>query len=104
MSFVHLRTHTEYSVVDGTLRVDDAVAAAARDHQPACAITDLNNLFGAIKFYTAARKNGVKPIIGCDLWLEPDPERGDDKHGSRLLVLVQNQQGYLNLCELLAQA
>ncbi len=101
MSFVHLRTHTEYSVVDGILRVDDAIAAAARDAQVACAITDLSNLFGAIKFYTAARKKGVKPIIGCDLWLEP--EEGD-KHGSRLLVLVQNHQGYLNLCELLARA
>ena len=101
MSFVHLRTHTEYSVVDGTLRVDDAVAAAARDGQPACAITDLNNLFGAVKFYSAARKKGVKPIIGCDLWLEP---QGDEKQGSRLLVLVSNAQGYHNLCELLAQA
>jgi DNA polymerase III subunit alpha len=101
MSFVHLRTHTEYSVVDGILRVDDAVGAAARDGQVACGITDLSNLFGAIKFYTAARKKGVKPIIGCDLWLEP--EEGD-KHGSRLLVLVQNHQGYLNLCELLARA
>jgi DNA polymerase III subunit alpha len=101
MSFVHLRTHTEYSVVDGTLRVDDAVAAAARDGQAACAITDLSNLFGAIKFYTAARKKGVKPIIGCDLWLEPE---GGEKQGSRLLVLVQNHQGYLNLCELLARA
>jgi DNA polymerase III subunit alpha len=101
MSFFHLRTHTEYSVVDGTLRVDDAASAAARDGQAACAITDLSNLFGAIKFYTAARKKGVKPIIGCDLWLEPE---GSDKHGSRLLVLVQNQQGYLNLCELLARA
>ncbi len=101
MTFIHLRTHTEYSVVDGTLRVDDAVAAAARDGQAACAITDLSNLFGAIKFYTAARKKGVKPIIGCDLWLEP---AGGDKQGSRLLVLVQNRQGYLNLCELLARA
>jgi DNA polymerase III subunit alpha len=101
MSFVHLRTHTEYSVVDGTLRVDDAAAAAARDGQAACAITDLSNLFGAIKFYTAARKKGVKPIIGCDLWLEPE---GGEKQGSRLLVLVQNHQGYLNLCELLARA
>jgi DNA polymerase III subunit alpha len=101
MSFVHLRTHTEYSVVDGTLRVDEAVGAAALDGQAACAITDLSNLFGAIKFYTAAGKKGVKPIIGCDLWLEP--EEGD-KHGSRLLVLVQNHQGYLNLCELLARA
>jgi len=103
-SFVHLRTHTEYSVVDGTLRIDDALAAAARDGQPACAITDLSNLFGAVKFYGAARKKGVKPVIGCDLWLEPEPGRAGDKQTSRLLVLVQDGQGYLNLCQLLAQA
>ncbi|HET9822503.1 MAG TPA: DNA polymerase III subunit alpha [Burkholderiaceae bacterium] len=101
MAFVHLRTHTEFSVVDGTLRVDDAVAAAARDGQPACAITDLSNLFGAVKFYGAARKRGVKPLIGCDLWLEPE---GGEKQGSRLLVLVQDGTGYHNLCELLARA
>jgi DNA polymerase-3 subunit alpha len=101
MSYVHLRTHTEYSVVDGILRIDDAVNAAASDSQPACAITDLSNLFGAVKFYSAARKKGVKPIIGCDLWLEPE---GGEKQISRLLVLVRNAQGYLNLCELLARA
>src|SRR5690349_12591923 len=64
MAFVHLRTHTEYSVVDGTLRIDDAVAVAAADGQPALAITDLGNLFGAIKFYGAARRAGVKPLLG----------------------------------------
>ena len=101
MSFVHLRTHTEYSVVDGILRVDDAVAAAKADRQAACAITDLNNLFGTVKFYSAARKAGVKPLIGCDIWLEPE---GDEKQPSRLLLLVQNNAGYLHLCEMLAAA
>ena len=104
MSFVHLRTHTEYSVVDGTLRIDDAAAAARADGQPALAITDLANLFGAIKFYKACRGKGIKPIIGADIYLEPDPEiSGSDKQASRLLLLVQNRQGYLNLCELLAR-
>ncbi|HEY4081566.1 MAG TPA: DNA polymerase III subunit alpha [Burkholderiaceae bacterium] len=101
MAFVHLRTHTEYSVVDGTLRTDDAAAAAAKDGQVALAITDLANLFGAIKFYSACRKKGVKPVIGADCWLEPE---GSDKNPSRLLLLVQNTQGYLNLCELLSRA
>jgi len=59
MTFVHLRTHTEFSVVDGTLRVDDAVKAAAQDGQPAMAITDLANLFDGVKFYSGARKKGV---------------------------------------------
>ena len=63
--FIHLRLHTEFSVVDGTNRIDDTVAQAAADGQPALAITDLNNLFGAVKFYKAARDKGVKPVIGA---------------------------------------
>jgi DNA polymerase-3 subunit alpha len=101
MSFVHLRTHTEYSVVDGTLRIDDAAAAARRDGQPALAITDLANVFGAVKFYKACRDRGVKPLIGADLWMQPE---AGERQPSRLLVLVQDSQGYLNLCELLARA
>ena len=101
MSFVHLRTHTEFSVVDGTLRIADAVAAARADSQVACAITDLSNLFGSVKFYSACRAAGVKPIIGSDIWLEPE---AGEKQGSRLLLLVQNDAGYLHLCELLARA
>ena len=101
MSFVHLRTHTEFSVADGTLRVGDAVAAAAADGQGAIAITDLGNLFGAIKLYSAARKRGVKPILGADVHVEPEAR---EKLPSRLLLLVQNRQGYLNLCELLSRA
>ncbi|MCK6423644.1 MAG: DNA polymerase III subunit alpha [Burkholderiaceae bacterium] len=106
MTFVHLRTHTEFSVVDGTLRVDDAVKAAARDGQPALAITDLANLFGGVKFYNAARKKGVKPLLGADIWLEPDVAgpAGEPRAASRLLLLVQSKTGYLNLCELLSRA
>ncbi len=100
MAFIHLRTHTEFSVVDGTLRIDEAVGAAGADRQGALAITDLSNLFGAVKFYSAARKAGVKPIIGADVWLEPE---GSEKSASRLLLLVQNNQGYLNLCDLLSR-
>jgi DNA polymerase-3 subunit alpha len=102
MAFIHLRTHTEFSVVDGTLRIDELMAAAAADTQPALAITDLSNLFGTVKFYSAARKKGVKPIIGADVWVEPDPASGDKQPG-RLLLLAQNKTGYLNLCELLSR-
>jgi DNA polymerase-3 subunit alpha len=100
--FVHLRLHTEFSVVDGTNRIDDIVAAAAADAQPALAITDLNNLFGAIKFYKAARGKGVKPLIGAEVVFEGLGK--DVQVLSRMLLLVQNQQGYLNLSELLARA
>ena len=105
-NFVHLRSHTEFSVVDGTLRIDDAVDAAAKDGQAAMAITDLSNLFGGIKFYNAARKKGVQPIIGVDIWLEPDgpATAGDARPATRLLLLVQDRQGYLNLCEILSRA
>jgi DNA polymerase III subunit alpha len=100
--FVHLRLHTEFSVVDGTNRIDDTVKAAAGDRQPALAITDLNNLFGAIKFYKAARGAGVKPIIGAEILLQG--LASDSFMLSRVVVLVQNHKGYLNLCELLARA
>jgi DNA polymerase-3 subunit alpha len=100
--FVHLRLHTEFSVVDGTNRVDEIVKAAASDGQPALAITDLNNLFGAIKFYKEARSNGVKAIIGAELMVDGLAKEAGQL--SRMVVLVQSRQGYLNLCELLARA
>jgi DNA polymerase III subunit alpha len=99
--FVHLRLHTEFSIVDGTNRIDETVKAAGADRQPALAITDLNNLFGAIKFYKEARGAGVKPIIGCEIMLQGLGK--DAGMLSRMVVLVQSKQGYLNLCELLAR-
>ncbi len=100
--FIHLRLHTEFSVVDGTNRIDEIVNAAAADGQPALAITDFNNLFAAIKFYKEARGKGVKPLLGAEISLEG---MGKDAASlSRIIVLVQNTQGYLNLSELLARA
>ena len=100
--FVHLRLHTEFSVVDSTCRIDDVVSIAAKDGQPALAITDLNNLFGTVKFYKEGRGKGLKPIIGTEINLEGlGAELGTI---SRVVLLVQNQQGYLNICELLARA
>ena len=100
-SFVHLRCHSEYSIVDGIVRIDDYVAAAKQDAMPALALTDLSNLFGAIKFYKATRENGIKPLIGCDVWLENSKNR-DQAH--RALLLVQSHAGYLLLCQLLSRA
>ena len=100
--FVHLRTHTEFSVIDATIRIDDVVKAAADDGQGALAITDLNNLFGTVKFYKEARGKGVKPIIGAEVFLEG---MGAEAAAlSRIVLLVQSTQGYLNLSELLARA
>ena len=67
--FVHLRLHSEYSVVDGIVRIDEAVEKAAADAMPALALTDLSNLFGLVKFYQEARNKGIKPIVGCDVWI-----------------------------------
>jgi len=114
--FVHLRLHTEFSVVDGTLRIDDAVAAAASDGQPAMGITDLSNLFGGVKFYKAARGAGMKPVLGAEVFVQglggPDaavagqplsPAAQAQHAFPKMLLLVQDRQGYLNLSELLAR-
>ena len=98
--FVHLRLHTEFSVVDGTNRIDELAKAAAKEGQPALAITDLSNLFGAIKFYKEMRGKGVKPILGAEVFVEGEAGAAP----SRILLLVQGHQGYLNLSELLARA
>ena len=87
--------------MDGTVRIDTYVDCAAKDQMPALALTDLNNLFGAIKFYKTARGAGIKPIIGCDLWLE-NPQNRDQAY--RLMLLCQNLEGYSKLCALLSRA
>ena len=100
-TFVHLRLHGEFSVVDGTVRIDDAVRAAADDRMPALALTDLANLFGLVKFYTAARNAGVKPIAGCDVWITHASERDAP---FRALLLAADRSGYLRLCDWLTRA
>jgi DNA polymerase-3 subunit alpha len=99
--FVHLRMHSEFSVADGIVRVEEAVKRAAADGMPALALTDMANVFGMVKFYGAARAGGVKPVIGADCWLQNEADR--DKP-YRLLLLCQSRAGYLRLCELLSRA
>jgi DNA polymerase-3 subunit alpha len=100
-AFVHLRLHSEFSITDGIVRIDEAVERAAADGMPALAITDLANVFGMVKFYKAARAAGVKPVLGCDVWVTNESER--DKP-YRLLLLAQSHKGYLRLSELLTRA
>src|SRR4051794_18970160 len=100
-AFVHLRLHSEYSIVDGIVRIDDAIDAAVADGMPALGLTDLGNVFGLIKFYREARSRGIKPIAGCDVWISNETDR--DKP-FRLLLLCQNHAGYLKLCDLLTRA
>jgi DNA polymerase III subunit alpha len=99
--FVHLRLHSEYSVTDGIVRLDDAVARAVAYGMPALALTDLSNFFGLVKFYRSARGKGVKPVLGADVFIanESDPDRP-----GRLLLFCRTHPGYLQLCELLSRA
>ncbi|MGB7596701.1 MAG: PHP domain-containing protein, partial [Gallionella sp.] len=100
-TFIHLRLHSEYSISDGMVRINEAVAAAKRDSMPALALTDLNNFFGLVKFYKAARSEGIKPVIGCDVYISNDADQ-DRPH--RMLLLCQSGAGYLTLCRLLSRA
>ena len=101
--FVHLRLHTEYSVADGTCRIDDVVKRAVEFSQPALAITDIHNLFGAVKFYSASRHSGVQPILGAEVHLTLS-DISITAANCKILLLVQSQKGYLNLCELLTRS
>jgi DNA polymerase-3 subunit alpha len=99
--FVHLRMHSEYSVSDGIVRLEQAVQRAAADGMPALGLTDLANLFGLVKFYGAARVAGIKPVVGADCWVQNPADR--DKP-SRILLLCASRPGYLRLCDLLSRA
>ncbi len=99
--FIHLRLHSEYSISDGIVQVDQAIARAAADGMPALGISDLANLFGMVKFYKGARSKGLKPIVGVDAWITNEAER--DKP-SRVLLICKNRKGYGQLCELLTRA
>lgn len=102
-NFVHLRMHSEYSIVDGIVRIDDAIHTVKESGGIALGLTDLMNVFGALRFYTHAMAAGIKPIIGCDLWIE-NTQRGQRDEPYRITIFCQNHQGYLSLCSLLTRA
>ncbi len=99
--FVHLRVHTEYSMVDGLVRVKPLISKVAKLNMPAVAISDVNNLFALVKFYQAAQRAGIKPIVGADLFLKNEAESGAP---SRITLICQNRQGYSNLTNLISLA
>ncbi|QGZ32012.1 DNA polymerase III subunit alpha [Stutzerimonas stutzeri] len=100
VSFVHLRLHTEYSLVDGLVRVKPLVKAVAGVGMPAVAVTDQSNMCSLVKFYKAAQGAGIKPICGADIWLA---NRDEDGPLSRLTLLAMNGKGYRNLTELISR-
>src|ERR1700755_3409308 len=99
--FVHLRLHTEYSLIDSVVRVPELVDAVAACGMSAVGVTDQNNLFAMVKFYRAALAKGVKPIIGVDLLVR---EIGERAQASRLTLFCQSQSGYRNATRLLSRA
>ena len=100
-NFVHLRAHSEFSLVDGLLRVGPMVEQVARMGMPAVAITDVCNLFALIKFYRKARQAGLKPIVGCDISIR---DNNQTDQVSELTLLVMDQLGYKNLTNLISRA
>ena len=97
--FIHLHVHSEYSLVDGLVRIKPLIKAVAAAGMPAVAVTDQSNLFGMVKFYSTATYAGIKPIVGVDVWLHNEL---DANQPSRLLLLCQNMEGYHNLTELVS--
>ncbi len=100
--FVHLHLHTQYSLLDGAIRIDDLIAKASRYNMPAIAITDHGSMFGVIEFYLKCRKAGIKPIIGSELYLAPDSRFSREANGIaeaayHLILLCENMTGYRNL-------
>ena len=107
-SFVHLHAHTEYSMLDGAAKIKDYLKKVSELNQPAAAITDHGNLYGALEFYNEAIKIGVKPIIGYEAYITPTsrferPERDKNKR-YHLTLLAENNEGYQNLVELVSKA
>ncbi len=107
MSFVHLHVHSEYSLLDGACRVEQMAECAKNLGQTALAITDHGVMYGAVAFYKAAKKAGIKPIIGCEVYLAPrgmtEKEHGADSNYSHLILLCKNETGYHNLCYLVSE-
>ena len=108
-NFVHLHCHTEYSLLDGAIKISDLCSQAVDFGLPAAAITDHGNLFGAIDFYTTAKAHGIKPIVGCEVYVAPTHRTRKDARsageaGYHLVLLAQNRQGYHNLIKLVSQA
>lgn len=103
--FVHLHVHTQYSLLDGAIRLEDLLKKAREYGMPAIAMTDHGNMFGAVSFYQQAHKQGIKPIIGCELYVAPRSRFDRNSHHAgdaarHLLVLAKNIQGYKNLMKL----
>ena len=107
MAFTHLHLHTEYSLLDGAARIKNVVARAKELGMDSLAITDHGAMFGVVEFYKECRKQGIKPVIGCEVYTaarrmtDKDVER--DKHQGHLILLAKNETGYKNLIKIVSE-
>lgn len=108
MSFVHLHLHTQYSLLDGACRFEQLFDAVKKNGQTAVAMTDHGNMYGAVEFYKAAKKHGVKPIIGCEVYVAPrsrfDKQHNIDSERYHLILLCKNETGYKNLIKMVSES
>lgn len=106
MSFAHLHVHTEYSLLDGACRIRDLPKLVKSMGQTACAITDHGVMYGVVDFYRACKAEGIKPIIGCEVYVAPrtiaDRVHGVDNDARHLVLLCENETGYRNLSYLVS--
>ena len=102
--FTHLHLHTDYSLLDGACDVDKLVEHVAKIGQKSVAMTDHGNIYGAVHFFDAAKKKGIKPILGCELYIcKEEDHRAEPRSRPKynhLLVLAENEEGYRNLVRL----
>lgn len=104
--FIHLHNHTEYSILDGAVKIESLIQRAKEYKMDAVAITDHGNIFGAVQFFNAARETGVRPILGCEMYVAPKGRKHkkpspDGTNHNHLVLLVKNEIGYRNLCKLI---
>ncbi|MBQ8944918.1 MAG: PHP domain-containing protein, partial [Clostridia bacterium] len=108
MSFAHLHVHTEYSLLDGACRIKPLLEKVRELGQRACAITDHGVMYGVIDFYNAALETGIKPVIGCEVYVAPrtrfDKVHGIDSERYHLILLCENNEGYRNLTRIVSES
>lgn len=103
--FVHLHLHTEFSLLDGAIKIKELLKTCHEQNWKSVGISDHGNIFGAVKFFQQAKKSGIKPILGIEMYFTPDVKiKNPDEKYFHLLLIVQNKIGYKNLCELLAKS
>ena len=108
MAFTHLHTHTEYSLLDGSNKITEYVKRVRELGMDSAAITDHGVMYGAIDFYKECKAQGIKPIIGCEVYVAPDSRfdrelKGGEERYHHLILLAENNEGYANLCKIVSR-